>query len=177
MEKAKFLTCNNCDRSLHVKCCAGLNSVSKGDWLCDSCLSMLSPTSIHFTTSPPMNDNTPLVSISDNHTIKQQQRQTTILPTNYSTPGTPYDKLNENDNTNASRSMISNTGQTTPPTAFISERHRLIIIPPEIPNSTITTIEITNCRIPSPKRRSTRKRKCDAPYSHNDTIEIDLQYE
>ncbi|ORZ20717.1 acyl-CoA N-acyltransferase [Absidia repens] len=176
MDNAKMLTCSKCDRCLHVKCYAELHSVSKGDWLCNLCYSMPSLTSIHSTTYPLINNNAPLTPISDNHATKQHQhQQTTALSTNYSTPGTPDDELHENDNTNASRSMImkikkETTGQTTslwpstlpqPVHAVILERHRPVIVPPEIPNSIITTVEISQNTISSSKRRSIRKRKCD----------------
>ncbi|KAI8335403.1 acyl-CoA N-acyltransferase [Chlamydoabsidia padenii] len=66
-DEHKMIICTACDRAQHVDCSSGFTSIPKGDWYCNICSSMPSPSSIPSTSSPPLTSNdTPSTA---NHTL------------------------------------------------------------------------------------------------------------
>ncbi|CAO3589876.1 unnamed protein product [Absidia cylindrospora] len=89
-DESKMLICSTCDRSLHVGCCSGMKSIPRGDWHCNVCSSMPSPSSIHSNASSPLTNKSgttskptsishdpPLTPISDNHITKRARKNRT----------------------------------------------------------------------------------------------------
>ncbi|SAL99257.1 hypothetical protein [Absidia glauca] len=95
-DEDKMMLCALCDRSQHIGCSSGISSIPKGDWFCNICSSMPSPSSIHSNPSPPLTTTdapstasssstagkatTPITSsspssLSKNHTNKKETQQ------------------------------------------------------------------------------------------------------